>query len=97
MTSSIPHLADVAGYMRETRERIHRSFLICDYYRLHLHAVGFQTAIRTTTGFLGFPPPRGFGPLCTGHCRVCVAQGIRRMLIRRRPHLPPTSLTGSSL
>ena len=25
--------------------------------------------------FLGFPPPRGFGPLCTGHCSTCAALG----------------------
>ena len=30
--------------------------------------------------FSGFPPPRGFGPLCTGHCSTCAALGIRAIL-----------------
>ncbi len=39
-------------------------------------------------------PSRVRKALCTGHCRVRVAQGIRCMPICRRPQLPPTSIAG---
>ena len=44
-----------------------------------LHAVELQTAIRTTTGFMGLAPPRGLATLCTSHCMTCVAPPIRAM------------------
>src|SRR5260221_2506283 len=44
----------VTGGVYKTRERIHRPMLIRDYQRFRLHAVEFQTPIRTTTAFLGF-------------------------------------------
>src|SRR5207244_5177473 len=69
----------VTGGVYKTRERIHRDMLIRDYYRFRLHAVELQTAIRTTTGFLGLAPPRGLATLCTGHCMTCEALPIRAM------------------
>ena len=29
---------------------------------------------------LAFPPPRGMGSLCTGHCSTCAALGVRAIL-----------------
>src|SRR5574343_1070726 len=69
----------VTGGVYKTRERIHRDMLIRDYERFPLHAVELQTAIRTTTGFLGLAPPRVLAALCTGHCMTCVALPIRAM------------------
>ena len=34
-------------------------------------------------------PPYGLATRCSGHCRTCVARGVRAMLTRRHPHLPP--------
>ena len=62
--------------------------LIRDYYRLQLHAVELQTAIRTTAGFLGSARLHRLASLCTGHCRVCVAQDIKSM----RPDVIPSFL-----
>src|SRR5947209_17971959 len=41
----------VTGGVYKARERIHRSVLICDYYRFQLHALELQSAIRTETAF----------------------------------------------
>ena len=35
----------LTGGVYKTRERIHRSMLICDYYRFRLHEVRLQTSI----------------------------------------------------
>ena len=77
--SGEPHSHGVTGGVYKTRERIHRDMLIRDYERFRLHAVELQTAIRTTTGFLGLAPPRGLATLCTGHCMTCEALPIRAM------------------
>src|SRR5258707_14888893 len=37
----------VTGGVYKARERIHRSVLICDYYRFQLHVLELQTTIRT--------------------------------------------------
>ena len=41
----------VMGGVYKTRERIHRSMLICDYKRFQLHALELQSAIRTEMAF----------------------------------------------
>ncbi len=41
----------VTGGVYKARERIHRSLLICDYYRFHLHVGEFQPTIRTGAYF----------------------------------------------
>src|SRR5690606_24497618 len=79
-TSQSTHSHRVTGGLYKTRERIHRDILIHDYYRSRLHAVELQTAIRTTIGFMGLPPPRGLATLCTDHCSTCVAQAVRAMM-----------------
>ena len=50
-TSSTTYFRDVTGGVYKTRERIHRSVLICDYKRFQLHEVELQTSIRTEDGF----------------------------------------------
>ena len=39
------NFAALTGGVYKTRERIHRSMLICDYYRFRLHEVRLQTSI----------------------------------------------------
>lgn len=43
--SAAPNFVGLTGGVYKTRERIHRSLLICDYYRFRLHGVGLQTPI----------------------------------------------------
>tara|TARA_B100001540_G_scaffold164438_1_gene145401 strand:- start:13216 stop:13341 length:126 start_codon:yes stop_codon:yes gene_type:complete len=39
-----------------------------------------QPVIPTGDSFMGLAPDRSFAALCTIHCSVCVAQGVRAML-----------------
>jgi hypothetical protein len=48
-----------------------------------------QPTIPTEGGFLGLPPPFGFGTHCPTHCRPRVAQGFRGIRTCPSPHLPP--------
>ena len=50
-TSGVGHFHGLTGGVYKTRERIHRSMLICDYQRFRLHAGEFQPTIRTGTSF----------------------------------------------
>ena len=43
--SAAPNFVGLTGGVYKTRERIHRSLLICDYYQFRLHGVGLQTPI----------------------------------------------------
>ena len=43
--SATPDFAALTGGVYKTRERIHRSMLICDYYQFRLHEVELQTSI----------------------------------------------------
>ncbi len=79
-TSGATHSHGVTGGVYKARESIHRDILIHDYYRIRLHAVELQTAIRTTIGFMGLAPPRGLATLCTDHCSTCVALAVRAMM-----------------
>ncbi len=81
LTSGITDSHGVTGGVYKTRERIHRSILICDYWRFQLHVVELQTTIRTETLFLRFAPDHSFASLCLRHCSTCVALLIRGMMI----------------
>ena len=81
LASGVADSHGVTGGVYKTRERIHRSILICDYLRFQLRVVELQTTIRTETLFLGFAPPRRLASLCLRHCSTCVAQAIRGMMI----------------
>lgn len=50
---------------------------------------GFRLQSQLRTVLLRLAPPRGLATHCTVHCSVCVAQDIRAMMTRHRPHLPP--------
>ena len=89
LASGISDSHGVTGGVYKTRERIHRSMLICDYERFQLHVVELQTTIRTGTLFLGFACLRRVASLCLRHCITCVAQIISGMMILRHPRLPP--------
>lgn len=40
---------------------------------------GFSLQSELGPALMGFAPPRGLAALCTGHCSVFVAQGVREM------------------
>ena len=43
--SGTPNFGGLTGGVYKTRERIHRSLLICDYYRFRLHEGELQPSI----------------------------------------------------
>ena len=87
--SSGPHSGALTGGVCKEQGRIHRALLTRDYYRIQLHAGGFQPAIRTTTGFRRLALPLGVASHCPDHCSPRVAQHIRGILTYRCPFLPP--------
>ena len=88
--SSGPHSGALTGGVCKEQGRIHRALLTRDYYRIQLHAGGFQPAIRTTTRFRRLASPLGVASHCPGHCSPRVAQLIRGILTYRCPFLPPS-------
>ncbi len=44
-SSAASNFVGLTGGVYKTRERIHRSLLICDYYRFRLHEGGLQPSI----------------------------------------------------
>ena len=74
------HSHGMTGGVYKTRERIHGA--VADAPLLAIPASCRRVAAYSPNWaqFLGFPPPRGFGPLCTGHCSTCAALGIRAIL-----------------
>jgi hypothetical protein len=88
--SSGPHSGALTGGVCKEQGRIHRALLTRDYYRIQLHAGGFQPAIRTTIEFRRLAPPLGVASHCLDHCSPRVAQLIRGILTYRCPFLPPS-------
>ena len=80
LTSGVTDSHGVTGGVYKTRERIHGA--VADAPLLAIPASCRRVAAYSPNWaqFLGFPPPRGFGPLCTGHCSTCAALGIRAIL-----------------
>ena len=79
-TSSATGFHDVTGGVYKTRERIHGS--VAD-----LPLLAIPTSCRRVAAcnpnwarFYRFPPPRGIGSHCTGHCSTCAALGVRAIL-----------------
>ena len=88
--SSGPHSGALTGGVCKEQGRIHRALLTRDYYRIQLHAGGFQPAIRTTIEFRRLASPLGVASHCLDHCSPRVAQLIRGILTYRCPFLPPS-------
>ena len=80
-TSSVSNFHDVTGGVYKARERIHRSILICGYQQLQVHAGEFQPTIPIGDSFIGLAPSCDLATVCTVHCSVCVALGVRAMMI----------------
>ena len=79
-TSGATGFHDVTGGVYKTRERIHGT--VADVPLLAIPASWRRVAASNPNWaqFFGFPPPRGFGSNCTGHCSTCAAQGVRAIL-----------------
>ena len=71
---------DVTGGVYKTRERIHGT--VADVPLLAIPTSWRRVAASNPNWarFSRFPPPRGFGSHCAGHCSTCAAQGVRAIL-----------------
>ena len=71
---------DVTGGVYKTRERIHGS--VADEPLLAIPASWRRVAASNPNWaqFCRFPPPRGLGSHCTGHCSTCAAPSVRAIL-----------------
>ena len=79
-TSGATGFHDVTGGVYKTRERIHAA--VADAALLAIPASWRRVAASNPNWaqFYRFPPPRGLGSHCAGHCSTCAAQGVRAIL-----------------
>jgi len=79
-TSGATGFHDVTGGVYKTRERIHGA--VDDAPLLAIPTSWRRVAASNPNWaqFCRFPPPRGLGSHCTGHCSTCAAQGVRAIL-----------------
>ena len=79
-TSGATGFHDVTGGVYKTRERIHGA--VADAPLLAIPASWRRVAASNPNWaqFCRFPPPRGLGSHCTGHCSTCAALGVRAIL-----------------
>src|SRR5438105_14626571 len=89
-TSGADNSGDVTGGVYKARERIHRS--LADLRLLAIPTSRRRVAACDLNWERIFEIASGSRhrvPLCTVHCSMFVAQGVRAMLTCRHPHLPP--------
>ena len=79
-TSGETGFHDVTGGVYKTRERIHGA--VADAPLLAIPTSWRRVAASNPNWaqFYRFPPPRGIGSHCTGHCSTCAALGVRAIL-----------------
>ena len=79
-TSGATGFHDVTGGVYKTRERIHGT--VADVPLLAIPTSWRRVAASNPNWarFSRFPPPRGLGSHCAGHCSTCAAQGVRAIL-----------------
>ena len=79
-TSGATGFHDVTGGVYKTRERIHGT--VADVPLLAIPTSWRRVAASNPNWaqFCRFPPPRGLGSHCTGHCSTCAALGVRAIL-----------------
>ena len=79
-TSGATGFHDVTGGVYKTRERIHGA--VDDAPLLAIPTSWRRVAASNPNWaqFYRFPPPRGLGSHCTGHCSTCAALGVRAIL-----------------
>jgi hypothetical protein len=79
-TSGATGFHDVTGGVYKTRERIHGA--VDDAPLLAIPTSWRRVAASNPNWaqFCRFPPPRGLGSHCTGHCSTCAALGVRAIL-----------------
>ncbi len=80
--SGVTNFHDVTGGVYKARERIHRSNADLRLPATSAFMVGgFQPAIPTgVMALMGLAPRHRLAALCTTHCSVCVAPGVRATL-----------------
>ena len=79
-TSGATDFHDVTGGVYKTRERIHGT--VDDVPLLAIPTSWRRVAASNPNWaqFYRFPPPRGIGSHCAGHCSTCAALGVRAIL-----------------
>ena len=79
-TSGATSFHDVTGGVYKTRERIHGA--VDDAPLLAIPTSWRRVAASNPNWaqFCRFPPPRGIGSHCAGHCSTCAALGVRAIL-----------------
>ena len=79
-TSGATGFHDVTGGVYKTRERIHA--VVADTALLAIPTSWRRVAASNPNWaqFCRFPPPRGIGSHCAGHCSTCAALGVRAIL-----------------
>ena len=79
-TSGATGFHDVTGGVYKTRERIHA--VVADTALLAIPTSWRRVAASNPNWaqFYRFPPPRGIGSHCAGHCSTCAALGVRAIL-----------------
>ena len=79
-TSGATGFHDVTGGVYKTRERIHGA--VDDAPLLAIPTSWRRVAASNPNWaqFFRFPPPRGLGSHCAGHCSTCAALGVRAIL-----------------
>jgi hypothetical protein len=79
-TSGATGFHDVTGGVYKTRERIHGA--VADAPLLAIPTSWRRVAASNPNWarFSRFPPPRGIGSHCAGHCSTCAALGVRAIL-----------------
>ena len=79
-TSGATGFHDVTGGVYKTRERIHGA--VDDAPLLAIPTSWRRVAASNPNWaqFYRFPPPRGIGSHCAGHCSTCAALGVRAIL-----------------
>ncbi len=70
----------VTGGVYKARERIHRDFADSRLLAIPTSCSRVADCNPNWDRLLGFAPLRSLASLCTGHCSMCVALGIRAMM-----------------
>jgi hypothetical protein len=76
-TSGETSFHDVTGGVYKTRERIHGAVADAPLLAIPTSWSRVADSNLNWAQFYRFPPPRGFGSFCTGHCSTCAALAVR--------------------
>jgi hypothetical protein len=79
-TSGETGFHDVTGGVYKTRERIHGAVADAPLLAIPTSCRRVAASNLNWARFFRFPPPRGIGSHCAGHCSTCAALAVRAIL-----------------